>query len=69
MTELAKPGLDIYHAFVERTGHRAAGILFFDDLEENVVAARRAGWNAEQIDHTGDTAAQIRGHLREYGVL
>lgn len=69
LLRLAKPGLDIYHAFVEQTGHRAGRILFFDDLEENVAAARLAGWNAEQIDHTGDTASQIRGHLRAYGVL
>ncbi len=69
LLKLAKPGLDIYHAFVARTGHPAGGILFFDDLEENIIAARAAGWNAERIDHTGDTAGQIRGHLRAYGVM
>lgn len=66
---LAKPDAEIYHAFVRQTGHGPGGILFFDDLAENIDAARAAGWNAEQIDHTGDTAAQIRGHLRRYGVM
>lgn len=69
LLKLAKPGLEIYHAYVRETGHTASAILFFDDLEENVLAARAAGWNAERIDHTGDTAGQIRGHLHAYGVL
>lgn len=69
LLKLAKPGVDIYHAFAKQTGHRAEGILFFDDLPENIAAAREAGWHAEQIDHTGDTARQIRGHLRAYGVM
>lgn len=69
LLKLAKPGLEIYHAFAAQTGHRAGGILFFDDLEENIAAARAAGWNAERVDHTGDTAAQIRAHLRAYRVM
>lgn len=69
LLRLAKPDVDIYHAFVRETGHRPGEILFFDDLEENIRAARAAGWNAEQIDHTGDPARQMRGHLAAYGVL
>lgn len=69
LLRLAKPDVEIYHAFVRETGHRPEGILFFDDLEENIKAARAAGWNAEQIDHTGDPARQMRGHLAAYGVL
>lgn len=47
----------------------AASILYFDDLPENVAAANEAGWNAVQIDHTGDTAAQIRSACEAHGVL
>jgi FMN phosphatase YigB (HAD superfamily) len=66
---LAKPGREIYQELERQTGHTGPSILFFDDLIENVQAARAAGWRAEQIDHTADTAAQIQGHLRRHGVL
>ncbi|MFN9972777.1 MAG: HAD-IA family hydrolase, partial [Phycisphaerae bacterium] len=66
---LAKPEESIYRAFERETGFTPESILFFDDLADNISAARACGWCAEQIDHTGDTAAQMRGHLRRYGVL
>ncbi|MEL6330528.1 MAG: HAD-IA family hydrolase [Planctomycetota bacterium] len=68
---LAKPGVEIYHAAAEVLGlaRNPGAILFFDDLEENVHAARDAGWQSEQIDHTADTAAQMRDHLRAKRVL
>ena len=66
---LAKPEASIYRAFERETGFTPESILFFDDLADNISTARACGWCAEQIDHTGDTAAQMRGHLRRYGVL
>lgn len=66
---LLKPDDAIYAAFERETGFAPQSILFYDDLLENVVAARSRGWNAVQIDHTGDTAAQIRASLREFGIL
>lgn len=48
---------------------RAENILFFDDLKPNIDAAREAGWRAEQIDHTGDPAAQMREILGRAGIL
>ena len=66
---LAKPEETIYRAFERETGFVPASILFFDDLADNIAAARSCGWHAEQIDHTGDTALQMRAHLRRYGVL
>lgn len=66
---LAKPGVEIYRAF-ERLSHFSPGqILFFDDLADNIAAARACGWKAEQIDHMGDTAGQMLGHLVRHGVL
>ena len=50
-------------------GVDTAGILYFDDLVENVAAANEAGWIAVQIDHTGDTAAQIRSAAHSHGLL
>lgn len=67
---LLKPDREIYREFERRVGYegRAAEILFFDDLDENVTAARSCGWRAERIDHAADTAAQMRAHLRELGL-
>lgn len=66
---LAKPGVEIYRAFEKATGVSGPQILFFDDLADNIEAARSVGWRAEQIDHLGDTASQIERHLRAHGVL
>lgn len=68
---LAKPDRAIYDAFARLTGRggeRAGEILFFDDLEENVGAARAAGWRSERVDYAGDTAAQMRAYLAQHGV-
>lgn len=65
----AKPGMEIYHAFERAVELPGAAILFFDDLPENVEAARTAGWHAHRVDPDADTAAQMRGHLRGLGLL
>jgi putative hydrolase of the HAD superfamily len=66
---LVKPGIEISRAFEKQTRHEGERILFFDDLIDNINAARSIGWNAELIDHTGDTAHQLRTHLANHGVL
>jgi HAD superfamily hydrolase (TIGR01509 family) len=68
-----KPDPEIYalaerHFFAGAPAQRGR-VIFFDDLIDNVTSARSAGWHAFQVDHTGDTVAQMRGHLRELGVL
>ncbi|MEM9064256.1 MAG: HAD-IA family hydrolase [Planctomycetota bacterium] len=63
-----KPGEEIYRAFERETGAASDEILFFDDLEDNIATARRVGWRSEQIDHTGDTATQMRLYLRDHGI-
>jgi HAD superfamily hydrolase (TIGR01509 family) len=67
-----KPGPEIYAraqaVFTEDAPVDPANILFFDDLAENVLAARAAGWTAFQVDPTGDTVAEIRAHLAGAGV-
>ena len=67
----AKPDTDIYHAFAEATGYtgREREIMFFDDLPENIETARSLGWRGVLIDHTADTAAQMRAALCDAGVL
>ncbi len=64
----AKPGEEIYRAFEAATGFMAGEVLFFDDLPDNVAAAKGRGWRAELIDHTTPTAPQIAHHLSAHGV-
>lgn len=66
---LAKPDAAIYAAFQRALRVAPGGILFFDDLEENIAAAQQAGWVARQIDYRVDTAPQIESHLREFGLI
>ena len=68
----AKPDPQIYrlaHAtFSEASAVQAENIFFFDDLADNVGAARLAGWTAFLVDPQGDTAQQMREHLRGAGM-
>jgi FMN phosphatase YigB (HAD superfamily) len=68
----AKPSPEIYARaqaafFAERSG-TPEQILFFDDLPENVEAARAQGWTAFQVDHEGDTVSQMREQLARAGL-
>lgn len=66
---LHKPDPAIYRELETRLNARGRDILFFDDLPENVAAARDVGWLAEQIDPHGCPATQMREHLQRHGVL
>jgi FMN phosphatase YigB (HAD superfamily) len=66
---LAKPDPAFYREFEAKTGHRGKAVLFFDDLIENVEAARSIGWRAERVEPTVETVPQIRALLTTYGVL
>ncbi|MEI6474077.1 MAG: HAD-IA family hydrolase [Planctomycetota bacterium] len=66
---LVKPDQRIYRAFEIATETTPQEIVFFDDLAENIEAARACGWNAVHIDHTSDTAAQVLAGLRAHGAL
>ncbi|MEY4549030.1 MAG: hypothetical protein RL685_5225 [Pseudomonadota bacterium] len=63
----AKPDREIYsraeQLFFGAPAAAPQQVIFFDDLAENVAAARAQGWTAFQVDHTGDTVSQMREHL------
>jgi FMN phosphatase YigB (HAD superfamily) len=65
----AKPHEEIYRLAEESLDLPGPSIAFFDDLEENIAAARARGWSAFHIDHNGDTAGQIQTGLRQLGLL
>ena len=66
---LRKPDERVY-AHVEReTGAAGGAIVFFDDVEENVQAARRRGWRGCRIDpKPDDPLPQVRAFLRGQGL-
>jgi putative hydrolase of the HAD superfamily len=66
---LAKPDPAIFRAFEQATAHAPADILFFDDLPDNVAAARALGWNAERVNPHQETIPQLRRFLTSHGVL
>ena len=70
LARLRKPDEAIY-AHVEReTGLPGDAIAFFDDVAENVDAARRRGWHAYRIDPTpDDPLPQVRSRLRDHGLI
>ncbi|MGP1347404.1 MAG: HAD-IA family hydrolase [Phycisphaerales bacterium] len=65
---LAKPAPAIYQRFERELDATPDRIVFFDDLPENIDAARARGWHAHPIDHTADPTAQIRQALRAHGI-
>lgn len=64
-----KPDEGIYRLAERALGVGPERLVFFDDLEPNVLAAQRAGWTSERIDHAGDTSAQVSAHLERLGLL
>jgi putative hydrolase of the HAD superfamily len=64
-----KPDPEIYRLAEQRFGASGEQIVFFDDLPENIDAARARGWQAFHIDHDGDTARQMESHLQTLRVL
>jgi HAD superfamily hydrolase (TIGR01509 family) len=63
-----KPNPEIYRLATESLGVPPDSVVFFDDLIENVTAARGFGWRAFHIDHTSDTPLQIRQSLATLGI-
>ncbi|HEU5076784.1 MAG TPA: HAD-IA family hydrolase [Polyangiaceae bacterium] len=64
----SKPEPKIFVEFQRQIDAGPSEILFFDDAESNVLAARSQGWRAETIDPLGDTCRQLRAHLRAHGL-
>lgn len=57
-----KPREQFYAAVASRLDKAGQELLFFDDMEANVDAARRAGWQAELFTTADQLKADIRRH-------
>lgn len=58
-----KPEARIYHIALERLGVRPEEAVFIDDIEENVVGARKAGLHGIHFRETAQTIAEVRRYL------
>jgi len=64
-----KPDPRVYEHVERATGVNARGIVFFDDMPENIDAARARGWRGHRVDPADPPAPQIRRALQAEGVL
>lgn len=60
-----KPEAAIYRQVESISGFAPSRIAFFDDLPENVAAARSRGWQAQVITPDTEPMVQIRRHLKD----
>jgi len=66
----AKPSPAIYQYVEDGTAFAPESILFFDDLPENIDAAKRRGWHAELVRRdTDNPISAVTATLTAYGVL
>jgi putative hydrolase of the HAD superfamily len=61
---MSKPEPDLYRFYASVVGATPERIIYFDDSELNIAAARSLGWRAYRIDPHGDPSAQMRRILR-----
>lgn len=66
---LRKPDAAIYAALERHSGAAPAEIVFFDDLPDNVAAARARGWTAVEVRSREDPVAEVRAWLVGAGLL
>jgi putative hydrolase of the HAD superfamily len=62
---MAKPDPGIYEAVVAKLGVEPSAVVFFDDRQVNVEAARAAGWRAE----LWTSAEVVQKTLRDLGLI
>jgi 2-haloacid dehalogenase len=63
--KVAKPDPRIYDLAAGRFGHAPGAMLFIDDSEPNVIAARACGWQA----HHFTSAERLAPELRARGLI
>ena len=61
---MAKPDPGIYEAVTAKLGIQPSAVIFFDDRQVNVEAARAAGWRAE----LWTSAETVQRTLRDLGL-
>ena len=63
--KMFKPQHRIYDLLMKRIGLHADELCFFDDVEENCEAARRAGWNAIRFESNEQVARDFESRYAQ----
>ena len=63
--KLVKPDPRVFHLALVRLGVKADEAVFIDDVEDNVIAARKEGLIAIQFQDTGKTLDELNQYLAE----
>lgn len=66
---LVKPEPALFRMFDADTEMSPQFVVFFDDHEGNVLAAKEHGWQAALVDHQGNPAEQMRQALASIELL
>ena len=66
---LQKPEPAVFRLFDAEAEVSPQHVVYFDDHEGNILAARRHGWNAVLVDHLGNPAEQMRQALKTLEVI
>ena len=61
--QLRKPAEKIYEALERSAGVEGTDIVFFDDLPDNIAAARARGWDAILVEDRRDPVREMRAQL------
>lgn len=69
LMQVRKPDPEIYARVERETTTPAERIIFFDDLPENIAAARARGWKGYVVPVGGNPIPAIRANLQDAGVL
>ena len=62
-----KPDPNYFHSILEALPYAPESLLFIDDRDQNVAAAKSVGINGVEYD-MGEGVEALRGILREYGL-
>ena len=61
---LRKPDINFYKQIQEKIPFKKEDILFLDDKEQNVEAAKKFGWNSYQV--TGLELDKIKQYVEDF---
>jgi FMN phosphatase YigB (HAD superfamily) len=69
LMKVRKPDPQIYSQVERETNTSAEQIIFFDDLPENIKAAKERGWTGYVVEIVENPIPTIRAQLQNEGVL
>lgn len=66
---VAKPDPEIFRRFEHLSGVKKDEIVYFEDTDRYVEAAKSLGWTAHKIDPSKSTVSQMRTFLKTFDLL